>query len=75
MALTNKTIGSDDFDSEIDDFLYGVGVGIPFGSMLNLKLGLAFHDIQMDVKEGSSSLNSKEYNGNDSGLYAVWVGV
>jgi hypothetical protein len=70
VSLSNGSLGSDDFDTEISDFIYGVGARVDIGGILSAKLGFAFHQYDMKiVDDNNNRRKSLEHNGSDNGLY------
>lgn len=68
-TLTNDPMGDSSYDSELKNSLFYGGGRLFLNKIFSLKAGLAMHQVEMDLKQGSSRLTSEEEDGDYIGLY------
>jgi hypothetical protein len=69
IAVDNSGIGDENYDSEVKNFMGGIGTRMFMGDFLCLKAGVVNQSFTMDIYRDNQHLSNKEFDGSTFGFY------
>jgi hypothetical protein len=69
-SLNNEAIGDSEYSSKLKDSTFSGGIRLFIQNRFSFKLGIIFHNLEMDIFKNDIRQKQDEYDGDFFGLYA-----